>query len=495
MNGDSEQKNKNIDARIVKRYVLKGTVKLESPLLIGGGEGNAFIDINILKDSNGNPIIPGTSLAGVLLSMSDKKYKIFFGKMKKKKSDDMSQAENRNQERLPETQSMLSIDDITLEKCDITLRDGVKINHETGVAEDKYKFDYEAVERGAEGRFNIVLTIRKKHFEDYAEDADTFMKDLAVTLENGIFVGAHTTKGFGKIKAEEICLNVYDYSKIADIKAWLLDKDCGTITEFDRNVKNNEEDSFSVEAEFLLNNSLIVRTSNFDEKDYGDVFTEKDNITAAQLLSNGDYAIPGASVRGVICQRAKEIMKMSGKSGYEEALKSLFGFASENKKEKGYSGKKSRLVVEECYISRSNGSVRHFKQTRNRIDRFTGGTINSALMQNIPVWKKSANADKPLKLSFHINNCRPWEAGLMLFVLKDLWTGMVAFGGEKSIGRGTLKGIKATINLGQKKIVMTEENGKINVSDNSMPELENLAKAFADETTFVVAEEQGKVAK
>lgn len=462
------------DASIIKRYVLKGTVRLQSPLLIGGGEDNGFIDINIIRDSNGNPIIPGTSLAGVLLSMSGEKHKIFFGDMKK-------------------TQSMLSIDDITLEKCDITLRDGVKINHETGVAEDKAKFDYEAVERGAKGGFNIVLTIRKQ-FKDYAEDADNFMKGLAATLEDGIFVGAHTTKGFGKIKAEGICLNVYDYSKIADIKAWLLDKDCGTITEFDRNVKNNEEDSFSVEAEFLLNNSLIVRTSRYDET-YSDVYGDLEKIASVQLLSNGNYVIPGSSIRGVICQRAKEIMKMSGKSGYEEALKSLLGFASENKKEKGYSGKKSRLVVEECYISRSNGSVRHFKQTRNRIDRFTGGTINSALMQNIPVWKKSANADKPLKLSFHINNCRPWEAGLMLFVLKDLWTGMVAFGGEKSIGRGTLKGIKATINLGQKKIVMTEENGKINVSDNSMPELENLAKAFADETTFVVAEEQGKVAK
>ena len=493
MNSDSEQTNKNIDARIVKRYVLKGTVKLQSPLLIGGGEDNGFIDINIIRDSDGNPIIPGTSLAGVLLSMSDKKYKIFFGKMKKKKSDDKSQAENRNQERLPETQSMLSIDDITLENCDITLRDGVKINHETGVAEDKYKFDYEAVERGAEGRFNIVLTIRKQ-FEDYAKDSDIFMKNLAATLEDGIFVGAHTTKGFGKIKAGEICLNVYDYSNIADIKAWLLDKNCGTITEFEGNAKNNEEDSLSVEAEFLLNNSLIVRTSKYDET-YSDVYGDLEKI-AVQLLSKDDYVIPGSSIRGVICQRAKEIMKMSGKSGYEEALKSLLGFASENKKEKGYSGKKSRLVVEECYISRSNGSVKHFKQTRNRIDRFTGGTINSALMQNIPVWKKSANADKPLKLSFHINNCRPWEAGLMLFVLKDLWTGMVAFGGEKSIGRGTLKGIKAKIiyNAKDNPIVaeLTEKNGKIKISGCSMEKLENLAKTFADKDFAEQKEEAAK---
>lgn len=480
MNGDSEQKN--IDARIVKRYVLKGTVKLESPLLIGGGEGNAFIDINLLKDSNGNPLIPGTSLAGVLLSMSGEEYKIFFGKMSKEK-------EKSSQD----TQSMLSIDDITLKDSEITVRDGVKINRDTGVAEDKAKFDYEAVERGAKGNFKITLSIRER-FKN--ENSDEFIKNLAAMLRHGIFLGSHTTKGFGKICTEQISLDVYDYSKPEDVKAWLQDKPCPSNLLDGQTYSENEiaENSFSVEADFVLNSSLIVRTSRYDET-YSDIYMDLEKIATVQLLSNGDYVIPGSSIRGVICQRAKEIMKMSGKSGYEEALKSLLGFASENKKEKGYSGKKSRLVVEECYISRSNGSVRHFKQTRNRIDRFTGGTINSALMQNIPVWKKSANADKPLKLSFHINNCRPWEAGLMLFVLKDLWTGMVAFGGEKSIGRGTLKGIKATINLGQKKIVMTEENGKINVSDNSMPELENLAKAFADETTFVVAEEQGKVAK
>ena len=35
------------------------------------------------------------------------------------------------------------------------------------------------------------------------------------------------------------------------------------------------------------------------------------------------------------------------------------------------------------------------------------------------------------------------EAGLALFLLRDLCLGHVAIGGEKSIGRGTLKGISA----------------------------------------------------
>ena len=38
-----------------------------------------------------------------------------------------------------------------------------------------------------------------------------------------------------------------------------------------------------------------------------------------------------------------------------------------------------------------------------------------------------------------------WEAGLCVLLLKDLWLGRIAVGGEKSIGRGILEGLHAVI--------------------------------------------------
>ena len=38
-----------------------------------------------------------------------------------------------------------------------------------------------------------------------------------------------------------------------------------------------------------------------------------------------------------------------------------------------------------------------------------------------------------------------WEVGLCLLLLKDLWLGRTALGGEKSIGRGLLTGLGARI--------------------------------------------------
>jgi hypothetical protein len=44
------------------------------------------------------------------------------------------------------------------------------------------------------------------------------------------------------------------------------------------------------------------------------------------------------------------------------------------------------------------------------------------------------------------------EVGLLLLLLKDLWTGDLPLGGETGIGRGRMKGREATLTL--------QENGK-----------------------------------
>jgi len=52
---------------------------------------------------------------------------------------------------------------------------------------------------------------------------------------------------------------------------------------------------------------------------------------------------------------------------------------------------------------------------------------------------------KCTRITIRVRNCSEAEAGLMLLVLKDLWTGDLAIGGEKGIGRGVFNGIAAFI--------------------------------------------------
>ena len=85
------------------------------------------------------------------------------------------------------------------------------------------------------------------------------------------------------------------------------------------------------------------------------------------------------------------------------------------------------------------------KQTRNRIDRFTGGTIDSALFDSEPIWQVENPKEGILSFEVNVQNCVEDEAGLMFVLLRDLWMGKLTFGGEASIGRGRLRGVRAEV--------------------------------------------------
>ena len=63
----------------------------------------------------------------------------------------------------------------------------------------------------------------------------------------------------------------------------------------------------------------------------------------------------------------------------------------------------------------------------------------------MPLWAKQKWPNGYFDLE--IKDFKDWEAGLMLLVLKDLWNGDLAIGGEKNAGRGVLQGLSATIFL------------------------------------------------
>ena len=75
-----------------------------------------------------------------------------------------------------------------------------------------------------------------------------------------------------------------------------------------------------------------------------------------------------------------------------------------------------------------------------------------------------------------------WEAGLLLQLLKDLWTGDLAIGGEKNIGRGVLEGLYARISWGTTSVeIRQDQGGKLQLGENpgAISKLEDFAKELA----------------
>ena len=437
------------DAKVLCKVVYTGTLQLDSPLLIGSGTETRKneADIHVLKDKLERPFIPGTSLAGVLRS--------WLADTDAETADKLFGFVTKNKNSMNDVQSAVSLLDVTLEDSKVVVRDGVSIDAYTGTGLDGKKYDYEAVERGARGTFAMVLTLREYHSKNIP-DLDVLTEKIADKLCAGLRSGALTTKGFGVVRVPDICVAYYDFSKPDDVKRWLLKQPAAKVYK-GKAGKEMEANTFSVDGEFAFATSLLIRDQSVNEK-VGDK-----KINAAPMKSLDEYLIPGSSLKGVLRHRAVWILNELGKP--VEWLDNLMGFSDKS------SSKKSRFTVNEVYFK---DGVAEQEQTRNRIDRFTGGTIESALFTNRALWQASPNTPV-VKLHYEIADCKEWEAGLALFLLKDLWTGNLPLGGEKSVGRGYLKGISANLTF-KGKCWQIKENGA--VMPEAKAELEKFASAL-----------------
>lgn len=439
---------------IIGKILIMGDLILKSPLLIGDGTGETadnFRDTHVLKNSNSRPFIPGTSLCGVLRDWFARNASNFVTKI----FGD-----------LDKMQSSIQLDDITLDNCKIISRDGVKIDDVTGTGVDGGKYDYEAIERGATGKLRLLINLRGVHIDQENFDPKNYslkeilsvIANLLRKLQNGIRLGALTTKGYGLVAIKNLSANLYDFRKKADVAAWLLGKKSPyqispLIKEF-----FTAKDDFIVDAKFKFNSSFIIRNYDVSAAD------KAKNISAVTLRSNEDFVISGTSLKGIFCHRAKYICNKLGIN--ETFLENLMGNSSPNKKIK------SRFIVTESYVAPENFS--EVEHTRNKIDRFTGGTLQGTLFTTKPAYQKDFSTST-LKIHFEIRNAEDFEVGLAIFLLRDLWLGHIAIGGEKSIGRGTVAGMYAEINF-RDKIYQLDARGKVINGDKS--ELENFAVAL-----------------
>lgn len=433
------------DAQIIGKIKITGNLVLESPLLIGDGAGETsdnFKDIHVLKNQNGVPFIPGTSICGILredFTNSDTLQKLFGYCDKFSNSIHIKKSDGKKEE----WQSAIQIDDVELSGSEIIYRDGVKIDSLTGTGEKGGKYDYEAVERGAKGDFYVLVNLRGYHFNELNElkEIKKSIAEMLGKLESGIRLGALTSKGFGLAKVKKLNAEFYDFRKKSDVIAWLTGKNATEKISPAENIFECTE-NFVVDADFSFNSSVIVRDYKISEKE----LTEK--ISAVSMKSREDFVIPGTSLKGIFRHRAEYIFSKLNLDA--KLLDKLMGIAEGEKI-------KSRFIVSESYIENKN--VAEVAHSRNKIDRFTGGTLQGALFATKPLYQKNLNAPT-LHVHFEIRNAKDFEAGLAILLLRDLWLGKVAVGGEKCIGRGTLKGISAKINFNGETYELGE-NGKV----------------------------------
>lgn len=203
------------------KYFFDIYITAETPIHIGSGEEGLSpldIDSSVLKDSEGNTIIPGSSLKGVFRSnleqiLRGKNVKICdevggnpcINSKDRKKFDNEDSWFSHIEKNICEVcnlfgsnsfSSRVFFSDAMADKKqqNINYRDGVKIRRDTEVAANKAKYDYEIVSSGTIFKTELLM----ENVEDYQVGYILFIIDM---INNGLIrFGGKKSAGLGKLK-------------------------------------------------------------------------------------------------------------------------------------------------------------------------------------------------------------------------------------------------------------------------------------------------------
>ena len=434
---------------VLRRLYARGVWRLKSAAHFGGDETN-IADMCLLRDAKDKPFIPGASIAGAARSLlarqrlawaqyshkdginnEPRELKSFFGG-----------SENTDTVEDSDPMSALIVADAVCvsKEAKTFIRDGVRVDAESGSAAEGAKFDVEVLERGTEFLLNLECIIRKG--DNNADLTELFLGLLYAFEQGDIQLGARTRRGYGRGKVDSWEIYDLQMSNSRHVWAWLQNKpesqDNSSLKP--RSLLYDQRNYFRIEADFQLRTSLLIRSSSEDPKDPDMV----------HLYSNDKPVIPGTSFAGAFRQRANLIAKVigweSGESDQERVCE-LFG-PIHKQDEKTEDTQQtdlwaSRVLIEERLVKK----VKPVWQDRVAIDRFTGGSLQSALFNEKPVYPCSLKEQTKTNIRLRLTLEEPENAeiGLLLLTLRDFWYGHAALGGETSNGRGTLQGIKAKL--------------------------------------------------
>ncbi len=452
----------NENRKITQRIVVKGKLSLLSPARFGNGEGDSVTNMPLLRDpGDGVALLPGTSIAGAMRAYLRERL-LGFEKIEPADGSSLPQKlfgdvledeeipENRRQSR----ESYLSIDDSCAETTTTEFRPGVKIDPATriaAVAVDKESnvekggqlYDMELLEVGTVFPLEIELDLP----DDPALQIE-LKKGLAIALsgfEKGeIGLGARKRRGFGECQVSDWQVQTYNLKDASQLVAWIKGEpgqvaEKGSIAHklgFDEALPDDRA-RFCIEAEFKLKTSLLIRSGS------GKADAPEMVHLHSRRGKDQKPILSGTSLAGAMRARAVRIANtiIPDPAKAKNLVCEVFGpddLQKQSERGKENQPFASRVVIREREVQGRDDLV----QTRIRIDRFTGGTFPGALFEQQPV---IGGSKSKVAVSLELRNPEPAHMGLLLHILKDLWTGDLPLGGESSTGRGRLEGQKADL--------------------------------------------------
>lgn len=376
--------------------------QLASPLSVGSGE-NRYSDGDIVRDSAGEPFIPGSSLAGIYRSFLEKEdADKYFGTAVNKQKGAGSRV-------LVYDAKLYHTKEESFYRS--VIRDCVALD-EWKTGKEGNKFDFEVVEPGAE-------------FVTYLEqDWEIGDKDIAGELaglwkRRQIRMGRKTMRGLGSVNKAKIYRRSFNLEEQEELDAWL---DFDMYREEDwKNPETGEKEDREVRREnrilieFTLKQKGGISIRRYTTKiSDGQAQPDAEQLTCIPGKDGKEIPyIPGSSWSGAFCHHMENLVP--GCTG------EYFGSCE----------RRSSVRFEESFIKGASEKI----LTRNAVDRFTGGVIETALFTE-KMWYGGKTA---LRIEIPANSAPGFRQALAASLV-DLHMGVLAVGGLTAVGRGIFEG-------------------------------------------------------
>lgn len=502
--------------QLAERIIVTGKLRLETPAHFGNGDGEGLLDMPLHLDTyDGRALLTGASLAGALRSYiarySEKQAQALFG-------DVYDDPTGQNAVRKRSEESLVIVDDAFGDRRPLVeLRDGVAIDPRKRTAEDRKKYDMQLLAAGTEFSLTFELLVRNKKDKTSSrtqEEKEELIQLFALALQGlaqgHIRLGKRKRRGFGQCQVDFWTVHRYNMQNTEGMIAWLQHKaDAGGTSGADLFALLGVQaiaqvtPRFRLDATFRLDSSLLIRsTPGADDKaDATHLQAKRKGRKSQQTATHNRAVVSGTSATGALRARSLRIVNTLASEAATQAAQpdenaaarfvdTLFGYRAKDDNDKTPLWA-SRLWVDETYLQ-----APLLVHTRVKIDRFTGGSYPGALFSNAPIWAgEETRVQIRLVLDTTITPpsvpqpdgeaanlytpAEDAEIGLLLLLLKDLWTGDLPLGGESSVGRGRLIGESATIEIGDETWTLTATTqGTMDFNGADPTPLENYVNTF-----------------
>ena len=418
-----------MDNKITDRYFIAVEVQLKTPLSVSNGE-SLESDSDLLRSSNGELFIPGTSVAGALRDY-----------MELKKDADCVMGFSHDGDG---KMSSVYVYDVFFQKDKdgaapkTSIRDQVKLTHEK-IAEAQGKFDMEIIETGAKATLFMECVKRENDSWKKDETPVDWIADFLGALDRGdVRLGSKKNRGFGWFEVKKACYRKFNKDSRKEyldyIGTWKAEITSDQKAQEIIPLKSDRRSKYITMYLPLKQKggiSIRVYSAAAEGPDY------------RHITCGGKPVIPGSSWNGAIRARAYEILKeleLQKEKNSEEAeshvrklIDGWFGHVLKktrrNQKNTEIS-RQSQLIYKESVLK----DFVSLPMTRNKIDRFSAAAVSTALYTEQSCFDGDTELIVKIRKREHTDDMA--LAGLMYLIFDEIQGGFVSVGGQTAVGRG-----------------------------------------------------------